>query len=144
MDPQQLPKTSKFYSRCKKCDIEKLVGSGYHHHPLGSLKVNVDLNNIQRLMFLTKRLTISTAMSFQSNVPSNARLLLYVRLLVQSSHRHDLRAQGHSSGTPPPDFSTGDFPLTLSPIQLLFKLIRYFINPTVMKQKMSLTSETSI
>jgi len=23
MDPQQLPKTSKFYSRCKKCDIEK-------------------------------------------------------------------------------------------------------------------------
>src|SRR6218665_367761 len=23
MDPQQLLKTSKFYSRCKKCDIEK-------------------------------------------------------------------------------------------------------------------------
>jgi len=27
---------SKFYSRCKKCDIEKTVGGGYHH-PLGSL-----------------------------------------------------------------------------------------------------------
>src|SRR6218665_1291390 len=28
MDPQQLPKMSKFYSRCKKCDIEKtLVGA---------------------------------------------------------------------------------------------------------------------
>ena len=34
MDPQQLLKTSKFYSRCKKCDIEKTVGG-----PLGSLKV---------------------------------------------------------------------------------------------------------
>ena len=28
MDPQQLPNRSKFYSRCKKCDIEKtLVGT---------------------------------------------------------------------------------------------------------------------
>jgi len=26
MDPQQLLKTSKVYSRCKKCDIEKTVG----------------------------------------------------------------------------------------------------------------------
>jgi len=25
VDPQQLPKTSKFYSKCKKCDIEKTV-----------------------------------------------------------------------------------------------------------------------
>src|SRR6218665_3949278 len=41
MDPQQLPKTSKFYSRCKKCDIEKTLGGGYHHPPFGSPKVNV-------------------------------------------------------------------------------------------------------
>src|SRR6218665_2313378 len=26
MNPQQLPKTSKFYSKCKKCDIEKTLG----------------------------------------------------------------------------------------------------------------------
>src|SRR6218665_2666827 len=26
MNPQQLPETSKFYSRCKKCDIEKTLG----------------------------------------------------------------------------------------------------------------------
>src|SRR6218665_540284 len=38
MDPQQLLETSKFYSRSKKCDIEKTLGSGYH--PLGSPKVN--------------------------------------------------------------------------------------------------------
>jgi len=25
MDPQQLPKTSKFYSKCKRCDIEKTL-----------------------------------------------------------------------------------------------------------------------
>src|SRR6218665_1116597 len=30
MDPQQLRKTSKFYSRSKKCDIEKTLGGGYH------------------------------------------------------------------------------------------------------------------
>jgi len=40
MDPQQLPKTSKYYSICNKCDMQKAVGGGYHHHPLGSLKVN--------------------------------------------------------------------------------------------------------
>jgi len=34
MDPQQLLKTSNFYLRCKKCDIEKPWGVGYH--PLGS------------------------------------------------------------------------------------------------------------
>ena len=28
MDPQQLPKTSKFYSRSKKCDFEKTLGVG--------------------------------------------------------------------------------------------------------------------
>ena len=40
MDPQQLPKTSKFYSKCNKCDIEKPVG-GTTPGPLGSLKVNI-------------------------------------------------------------------------------------------------------
>jgi len=32
MDPQELhvPKTSKFYSESKKCDIEKTLGGGYH------------------------------------------------------------------------------------------------------------------
>src|SRR6218665_1164835 len=29
-NPQQLPKTSKFYSKCKKCDIEKTLGGEYH------------------------------------------------------------------------------------------------------------------
>src|SRR6218665_506012 len=28
VNPQQLPKTSKFYSKCKKCDIEKSLGVG--------------------------------------------------------------------------------------------------------------------
>jgi len=28
MDPQQLPKTSKLYSRFEKCDIEKTLGGG--------------------------------------------------------------------------------------------------------------------
>src|SRR6218665_1606644 len=37
-DPQQIPKTSKFYSRCKKCDIDKTLGGGYHL-PLGSPEV---------------------------------------------------------------------------------------------------------
>src|SRR6218665_1270690 len=36
MDPQQLLKTSKFYSIWKKCDMQKTVGGGYH--PLFSLK----------------------------------------------------------------------------------------------------------
>ena len=30
MDPQQLPKMSKFYSKSEKCDIEKTLGGGYH------------------------------------------------------------------------------------------------------------------
>src|SRR6218665_2315508 len=38
MDPQQPPKTSKFYSRCKKCDIEKTLGV-VGTTPLGSPKV---------------------------------------------------------------------------------------------------------
>ena len=53
MAPQQLPRTPKFYSRCKKCDIEKPYG-GWSHTPLvarrligtwpswlGSLTINV-------------------------------------------------------------------------------------------------------
>src|SRR6218665_2262191 len=40
MDPQQLPKTSKFYSRSKKCDIKKTLG-GWVPPPLGSPKVNM-------------------------------------------------------------------------------------------------------
>ena len=36
---QQLPKTSKFYSRCKKCDIEKTVG-GEYHLPLVAWRLN--------------------------------------------------------------------------------------------------------
>src|SRR6218665_832573 len=38
MDPQQLPKTSRFYSRCKMCDIKNRRGC-VPHPPLGSLKV---------------------------------------------------------------------------------------------------------
>jgi len=30
MNPQQLLKTSKFYSKCRKCDIEKTLGGEYH------------------------------------------------------------------------------------------------------------------
>src|SRR6218665_4121718 len=30
MDPQQLPITSKLYSKSKKCDIKKPYGGGYH------------------------------------------------------------------------------------------------------------------
>ena len=40
MDFQQLPDSSKFHSRCKKCDIEKTVGGGYHP-PFGSQTVNI-------------------------------------------------------------------------------------------------------
>jgi len=29
MDSKQLPKTSKFYSKCKKCDTEKTLGGGW-------------------------------------------------------------------------------------------------------------------
>src|SRR6218665_3033839 len=34
MDPQQLPKTSKLYSRCKKCDIENTLEDGCVPPPL--------------------------------------------------------------------------------------------------------------
>ena len=39
MNPQQLPKTSKFYSKCKKCDIEKTLG-GEYHLPLVARRLN--------------------------------------------------------------------------------------------------------
>ena len=41
MDPQQLPKTSKFYFICNKCDKQKTARGGYH--PLGSLKVKSEV-----------------------------------------------------------------------------------------------------
>src|SRR6218665_1531798 len=44
MNPQQLPKTSKFYSICKKCDIEKTLGGWYH--PLGSPKVKLTTSRL--------------------------------------------------------------------------------------------------
>ena len=39
IDPQQLPKTSKFYSLCNKCDMQKAAGGGQWIPPSGSLKV---------------------------------------------------------------------------------------------------------
>jgi len=39
MDPQQLPKRSKCYSRCKKCDIEKTLG-GVGTTPLVARRLN--------------------------------------------------------------------------------------------------------
>src|SRR6218665_2706568 len=39
VDPQQLLKTSKFYSKSKKCDIEKNIGGWVPPPPLGSQKV---------------------------------------------------------------------------------------------------------
>src|SRR6218665_2048543 len=55
MNPQQLPKTSKFYSRCKKCDIEKTLG-GWVPPPLGSPKVKNHLVVGCAKMFLTRLL----------------------------------------------------------------------------------------
>src|SRR6218665_1846124 len=40
MNTQQPPKTSKFYFRSKKCDIENTLGDGYQP-PFGSPKVNL-------------------------------------------------------------------------------------------------------
>jgi len=39
MERRQLLKTSKFYSRCKKCDIKKTLGGGDYHFPLGSRRL---------------------------------------------------------------------------------------------------------
>src|SRR6218665_615313 len=44
MDPQQLPKMSKFYSICNKCNMQKPLAGGCHPplSPLGSLKVKLE------------------------------------------------------------------------------------------------------
>jgi len=41
MNPQQLPKTSRFYSKCKKCDIEKTLGGWVGTTPIGSPMVKL-------------------------------------------------------------------------------------------------------
>src|SRR6218665_3747089 len=41
MDPQQLPETSKFYSRSKKCDIKKTLG-GWVPPPLVARRLNCE------------------------------------------------------------------------------------------------------
>src|SRR6218665_43485 len=43
VDSQQLPKTSKFYSKSKKCDIEKTLGGGYQH-PLVARRLIMQVN----------------------------------------------------------------------------------------------------
>src|SRR6218665_1183799 len=56
MNPQQLPKTSKFYSRSKKCDIEKTLGGGVGTTPLVARRLNchsvlsIDLDIISLLI----------------------------------------------------------------------------------------------
>src|SRR6218665_2610750 len=42
MDPQQLFKTSKFYSKCKKCDIKKTLGGWVQPPPLVARKLNTN------------------------------------------------------------------------------------------------------
>src|SRR6218665_2792688 len=53
MNPQQLLKTSKFYSRCKKCDIEKTLGV-CTTPPLGSPKVNLQATKLFIVTSATK------------------------------------------------------------------------------------------
>jgi len=43
VDPKQLPKTSKFYSRSKKCDIEETLGSWYHPPWYPKVKYSKDI-----------------------------------------------------------------------------------------------------
>src|SRR6218665_2713223 len=87
MDPQQLPGTSKFYSRCKKCDIEKtlwgwvpsLLGSPKgktpkHHHIIPILKKLHWLKIPERVEYNAILLTYNT---LQSSQPS----YLHVRQL---------------------------------------------------------------
>src|SRR6218665_3492572 len=49
MDPQQLPKTSKFYSKCKKCDIEKTLGGWVPLHPLVARSNPITMQNVPTL-----------------------------------------------------------------------------------------------
>src|SRR6218665_1820998 len=71
MNPQQLSKTSKFYSRCKKCDIEKTLGGGYH--PLGSPKVNYISAKVARNVGILTR-------AFRL-LPKTARIKLYYAIV---------------------------------------------------------------
>ena len=48
--PTDIPKTSKFYSRYKTCDIEKTLGVGYHPPPLGSPKVNIRISQFNSIL----------------------------------------------------------------------------------------------
>ena len=63
MNPQQLPKTSQFYSRCKKCDIENFLG-WVGTTPLGSPKVKYST--------LTRRLVSARNGKFQSKIPKHS------------------------------------------------------------------------
>src|SRR6218665_1693696 len=56
MDPQQLPKTSKFYSKSKKCDTEQTLG-GWVPSPLGSSKANdaVTTINVALLVLMNEK-----------------------------------------------------------------------------------------
>src|SRR6218665_653715 len=49
MNPQQLPKTSKFYSRCKMCDIEKTLGGRVPPPPLVARRL---INNLLQFVEL--------------------------------------------------------------------------------------------
>src|SRR6218665_836980 len=81
MNSQKLPETSKFYARCKKCDIEKALGGGYH--PLGSPKIkqkwlndNVaqnlkSTNVIDFVLNLREKIKISLAAA--NEIESNAK-----------------------------------------------------------------------
>src|SRR6218665_3299337 len=51
MDPQQLTKTSTFYSRCKRCDIKKNL-RGVGTTPLGSPKVNDERSYAANLPYI--------------------------------------------------------------------------------------------
>src|SRR6218665_235590 len=42
INPQQLPKTSKFYSKCKKCDIEATLG-GWVPPPLEARRLSKEI-----------------------------------------------------------------------------------------------------
>src|SRR6218665_467 len=84
MDPQQLLKTSKFYSKRKKCDIEKTLG-GWVPPPLGSPKVKrkIQLQKL-RQFYPTSFLVVSVLKHFEYR--------LYFRisegLLIRLPHRN--------------------------------------------------------
>ena|SRR6218665_1065808 len=57
MDRQQLPKKSKFYSKCKKCDIEKTLGVSTT--PFGSPKVKISIVTVGYVWAVFLRLSLS-------------------------------------------------------------------------------------